>query len=77
MPEEIQVADLLRVEVEVADQGIMVAGHHLHTLLMEGETVVEIAKAHQQEVVAHHQVMEEEPVASKVLLHGAKELHIN
>jgi len=74
---EIQVADLLIAEMEVA-QGILVAGHHLHNLLMEEEAVVEIgAKAHQPEAVAHHPVTEEEPVARKALLHGAKELPIN
>jgi len=73
---EIQVADLLIAEMVA--QGILVAGHHLHNLLMEEEAVIEIgAKAHQPEAVAHHPVTEEEPVARKALLHGAKELPIN
>ena len=76
---EIQVADLLIAEMEVAVQGVLVAGHHLHNPLMAGETVVKIgAKAHQQEAIAHHQAMEEELVARKILLlHGAKEHHVD
>ena len=77
--EEIQVADLLIAGMEVAVHGVPVPGHHLHNLLMVGEGVVKIgAKAHQQEAIAHHQAMEEELVARKVLLlHGAKEHHVD
>ena len=76
---EIQVADLLIAEMEVAVQGVPVTGHHLHNLLMVGEAVVKIgAKAHQQEAIPPHQAIEEELVARKVLLlHGAKEHHVD
>jgi len=76
---EIQVADLLITEMEVAVQGVPVTGHHLHNLLMVGEAVVKIgAKAHQQEAIPPHQAIEEELVARKVLLlHGAKEHHVD
>ena len=79
LPAEIQAVDLMIVEMEVAAQGVLVAGHHLHNLLTVGEAVVKIeAKAHQQEAIAHHQAMEEELVARKVLLlHGAKEHHVD
>lgn len=75
---EIQVADLLIAETEVAVQEVPVAGH-LHNLLLVGEAVVKIgAKVRQQEAIAHHPAMEEERVAGKVLLlHGAKKHHVD
>ena len=78
LPAEIQAVDLMIVEMEVAAQGVLVAGHHLHNLLTVGEAVVKIeAKAHQQEAIAHHQAMEEELVVRKVLLQGAKKHHVD